>query len=157
MRYTGILLLLLAGCTGCGGANPGIPDNGNAVPTHIDVIDPELLHYVQEFVVDCPEAVPESLHRLEWVTPDANWDPNVMGYCIPVAGEIVLDEQYKSSPPIIQRLLIYHELGHCIAGLEHVDKGYEIMSPELDINAPAYYTRAWNSLVYNMCSGRRIP
>ena len=63
--------------------------------------------------------------------------------------EIWIDDELdaKDSHPLALKELIYHELGHCLLGLDHVQpKPHAIMSPEMSLNGK-WLTSNWDSLL----------
>lgn len=63
--------------------------------------------------------------------------------------EVWIDKNMASSTshPLALKELIYHELGHCLLGLDHVQpKPHKIMSPEMSLNGK-WLTSNWDSLM----------
>lgn len=63
--------------------------------------------------------------------------------------EVWIDDELdaKNSHPMALKELIYHELGHCLLGLDHVQpKPHSIMSPEMSLNGK-WLTSNWDSLI----------
>ncbi len=57
------------------------------------------------------------------------------------------DLDTKDTHPMALKELIYHELGHCLLGLDHVQpKPHAIMSPEMSLNGK-WLTANWDSLM----------
>jgi len=62
---------------------------------------------------------------------DAEGNTTSHGYCEPFKKKITLDKEYFENLPFIyQRELLYHELGHCALGLNHVEEE-DIMRPRV--------------------------
>jgi len=57
----------------------------------------------------------------------AKIENNVAGYCIPTFGILINEERWASMGPYQKKELIFHELGHCVLGLEHKEPG--LMAP----------------------------
>jgi len=63
--------------------------------------------------------------------------------------EVWIDSELdtKKTHPMALKELIYHELGHCLLGLDHVEaKPHSIMSPEMSLNGKWLATN-WESLI----------
>jgi hypothetical protein len=68
--------------------------------------------------------------------------------------EIWIDDELSvtDTHPLALKELIYHELGHCILGLDHVEpKPHAIMSPEMSLNGK-WLTSNWDSLLKDFFS-----
>jgi hypothetical protein len=117
---------------------------------------------LDSFLYDCGtiyKADISSISKLEFIrygetaSPD---QPNTVGLCTtyPYNNGTL----YKSNIVVKQndsaialKAIVYHELGHCILGLEHTSQESEtLMSPIM--MSDDYYENNWDVLVKNMCN-----
>jgi hypothetical protein len=107
-------------------------------------IDSQLQPIVREFERDCQVAV-----RVPSITfAEANdlENPTRIGYC-DWDGSIVLDLSMQDEPEHTLRVLLYHELGHCVLGKGHVEQPWQLMSAQQAVRYPDLYWARWPSLV----------
>jgi hypothetical protein len=58
----------------------------------------------------------------------ARLEPEIAGYCIPSFGILINEDRWATFGPYQKRELMFHELGHCVLGLNHSDG---LMSPKM--------------------------
>lgn len=81
--------------------------------------------------------------------------PDIIGFCMQWffdSGELekahIIVE--KQSSLIKMKAVLYHELGHCVLGLNHTEQEPKtIMSPQM--HHELYYQENWDQLVKDMC------
>ncbi len=73
----------------------------------------------------------------------------ILGTCFRDDGEwhIEIDPEVFEEEEVIQRVVVYHELFHCVYGMEHSDDKLYIMSPLIDTGNPNHYIRNWEPLL----------
>ena len=118
MRIFGITMALgiLLSTVGCGDPNDRYSD-------------PELLGYVDDFYAYC-EAYELPCKRKVKSINFADVTPYGHGGTCS-SGHILIDDQFKDQKMFAVRLIVYHELGHCVLKLDHVDSDWSIMRPAL--------------------------
>jgi hypothetical protein len=57
----------------------------------------------------------------------ARLEPNIAGYCIPGFGILLNENMWPMLSKMERKELMFHELGHCVLGLEHSKEG--MMAP----------------------------
>lgn len=138
------LLLIIIWVTSCQAQDaPKLPV-ASISPT---VIDPLFHPYLDEFNQDCPNT--GRLRSFVFGNPELEVE-DAVGLCWPDTGNIVVSKEWKNWPPLIKRILLYHELGHCLLGLDHSEGEWDIMSPEIGVFQPYKYA-PWPELVNQMC------
>ena len=111
---------LIAGC--------GDPSSQLAGLTHTD--DERVFKmYQEEFILDAAERgfslSPTEVLVLSEKDFEEQLDvlllePTTLAYCLPSSGLVVIREHLLvTSPPEFAKLVVYHELGHCLLGLLH--------------------------------------
>lgn len=98
---------------------------------------PELQTYVKEFIADAKargiELSDDNL-TIDFKGHLSNTHDGLVtiGMCLPFLfskREVFIDPNHWAfASPIERKVLIYHELGHCLLGLEHRDDGPHIMN-----------------------------
>jgi len=72
----------------------------------------------------------------------ARLEENIAGYCVSSFGILLNETKWKDMGEYQKRELVFHELGHCVLGLEHTSLG--LMAPsmhsedELELMWPKY-------------------
>lgn len=142
MRY---VLLLLAVCS-C--APPAPP-----------MLHPELVGYIDEFIDDCHAygADVSDLRLLRYVGYNTSiaGNPDMVGVCwtmsVPGVRIATAIEVKDLGDDVLQKALMYHELGHCILNLNH--RPGTLMAEEM---LPKYiYEASWDRLVEDLCTRYR--
>ena len=118
-------------------------------------VDTTMKPYVDMFLADCKKArlSTKKFYKLESITysvlPGA-----ISGVCIPRQKKVYIDAMTAANYPNGLKLLIYHELGHCAAGLAHIpnESGLAIMNPYLDFQDLDKYYDNWETLVIMLFS-----
>ena len=135
----------------------GVP--GPILPIHTQV-DDELKPYYEQFVNDAGIRRTKLNTGLETVkvvneieSPDKDKGTRVIGVCIwhyydnGVAVRNIEIVKSLLSDPIQLRLVVYHELGHCLLNLDHTpNNSKQIMDPISNLS-DEYVTQNWNDLV----------
>jgi hypothetical protein len=153
-----IPLLLLSSC----GSSPSdwMTIHVTMAPFERKPVTPTLQLLVDEFIVECGENYARDLSSLrkmesiEYGDPSTKESPFVVGMCMQWysqgtfrKGNIVVKKLYD---PMLNKAIMFHELGHCVLGLSHVEQSdKEIMSPFM--MSSSYYEKNWTSLVRNLC------
>lgn len=168
------LVLLGFLSVGCGTDKPVDVDTSTlralVYKTPTGGIDSDLRAYYEDFKAAAtangkPLKGP-TLKALHWVdkvsAPDAGEGEGYYGGCIIVKqfdgtryAEVQIENSARSLPLPVLKLLVTHELGHCLSDLKHSDHEGSIMYPSIgskeQIEHPeAYEDDAWKSLVGEM-------
>ena len=133
------LLLLLLLSTSCGAAMSVTPSDSRLIPYYqmfkMDAV---------RFNVPLPEKAP-----LMVVVEKFN-KPNIIGLCNHTSYVVSIREDILKNPKQL-RMLMYHELGHCMLDRPHTSKKIgQIMSPTV---ASAYTEDQWEKLIFNFFKG----
>jgi hypothetical protein len=132
-------------------------------PTAIEKEEPVtgLKSLLNSFLSDCRDkygADTSDVDKLEFIRygdPSTEEQPQTVGVCNSwhdesgdlVRSNIVVKEMKN---PVMAKALMYHELGHCVLGLEHTSQESKtIMSPSM--LPSVYYSYNWESLVKDLC------
>ena len=82
-------------------------------------VDPQLQSFVDNFVEDMNErGIFRDISGLS--VSFAELDDGIAGICIPSQGTVIISPIFRDSTNNLEEL-IYHELGHCVLGMEHRD------------------------------------
>lgn len=135
------LLLLLAVC-GC-------------APAVVPAIHPDLVKYIDSFVDDCSRygANLTDLRYLQYVNYGNNiaGKPEMVGVCwslfVPGVKFATAIEVQDMNDDLLQKALMYHELGHCVLNLPH--KPDTIMAESMLFRKE--YEDNWDKLVEGLC------
>jgi predicted metal-dependent hydrolase len=162
--FTLILSTLAAACVACGTGDIfeptppyNTPTTGNK--TYETEIDEELELFVALFMADCEAKRKDCKYRLNKIKeikvvdmPDLDKSDNemVIGLCY----DSLFTKRVHVNREIIHyadrylQALVYHELGHCMYGLDHVEESDKLMSPAM----PSFTAlmRDWGKLVEEM-------
>lgn len=120
-------------------------------------IDPCLQPSVESFIADCHKYRKRRMLRNYYAIDSIYYDnllddpflPNVIGGCSVEDGIVVIDQSIVTASAI--KLIVYHELGHCVLLLDHDDMNrLSIMNSRLRINDTHFYFDSWETLVENM-------
>ena len=133
------LLILLLLSTSCGAAMSVTPSDSRLIPYYqmfkMDAV---------RFNVPLPEKAP-----LMVVVEKFN-KPNIIGLCNHTSYVVSIREDILKNPKQL-RMLMYHELGHCMLDRDHTSKKIgQIMSPTV---ASAYTEDRWEKLIFNFFKG----
>lgn len=118
------------------------PDN------RLPYIDPVLKPYVYEWIEDCNEIGIDGITDLQRIdsilyTP---LFPGYWGLCVGDGTTLVASIIDPFDADML-RLVVYHELGHCAFGYEHLDTaGYDIMNSVLPREDKPIYAFFWSLL-----------
>jgi len=77
-------------------------------------------------------------------------EPGIAGYCIPGFGILFNEDRWAAFGPYQRKELVFHELGHCVLGLEHKEPGLmsPVMHQEKDVAAN---WDAWLNVLFENC------
>lgn len=118
-------------------------------------VDTLLKPYVDEFLQECKNAgvSTKRFYNLKTITFSV-LPLNITGVCIPKQKTVYIDVAVIKAYPKSLRVLIFHELGHCILGLAHMPSNYglAIMNPMLDLENLNQYYDSWKSLLIMLFS-----
>lgn len=133
------LLLLLLLSTSCGAAMSVTPS------------DPRLIPYYEMFKADAIRFnVPLPKKAPLMVVVEKFTKPNIIGLCNHTSYTVSIREDVFKNPKQL-RMLMYHELGHCMLDRPHTSKKIgQIMSPSV---ASAYTEAQWEKLIYRFFKG----
>jgi hypothetical protein len=114
-------------------------------------VHPQLDFYVEQFASDAAKrSVPcyytFTIGFQESRPPDIG--ETVIGYCRPGFELRVMNSFWRSSSGVERMVLMYHELGHCALGLDHLDGEPDIMNTYLLDEVTA--DKQWDKLINNM-------
>jgi hypothetical protein len=158
------LLPLLLLVTACGSESPVDWINGPTdKPPIVEPQEPELSlkQMLDSFLYDCGtvyKADVSNISKLEYIrygNPATEDSPNTVGLCTTqtydgklAKATIVIKEM---STPTLTKAVLYHELGHCVLGLDHTEQDPQtMMSPMM--STTAFYKANWDVLVKDMCN-----
>ena len=162
MKY---LLLAALTITSCGSEDltdwHRIPRQKDPPPVKAEEPIQSLKQILDNFLYDCSikhKANVSDVNKLEYIRygdPATEENPTRIGVCW--TWHYDNGALYKSNiivkqmnTAISMRALMYHELGHCVLGLEHTDQESKtMMSPTM--HNDAYYEANWDKLVKDMC------
>lgn len=137
------LMALLLAISGC--AQPIVP-----------AFNPELVGYIEDFAQDCRSygADLTDFRKLHYVNFADNiaGQKEMVGVCwtmsYPGMKVATAIEVKDLNDDMLQKALMYHELGHCILNLDH--RQGTIMSEEM---MPRFvYETSWDKLVEDLCT-----
>ena len=133
------LLILLLLSTSCGAAMSVTPSDSRLIP-YYQMFKADAVR----FNVPLPEKAP-----LMVVVEKFN-KPNLIGLCNHTSYVVSIREDILKNLKQL-RMLMYHELGHCMLQRKHTSKKIgQIMSPSV---ASAYTEAQWEKLIYNFFRG----
>lgn len=130
------LLILVWSCSPAPGDWDNYPEVQPFEPTLVeDSIDLEFQDYVNEFDEDMWFYQRKGRHHIAVImvdydlsTPDR---PNVVGVCTGREVVRINRDFWIEACPEIRKALVYHELGHCVLNVNHVNMAHHIMAPAL--------------------------
>ena len=162
MRVLSLVLLL----TSCGPDSPtdwhNVPWQKDPPPVKAEEPIPQLKEILDNFLYDYGvvyKADVSSVSKLEFIrygNPATKENPNQVGVCW--TWSYNSGAVYKSNITVMEmdtatsiRALLYHELGHCVLGLDHTtQESKTMMSPTM--HDDMYYEENWDILVKDMCN-----
>jgi hypothetical protein len=159
---TVLLSLVIGACVACGTGDifEPTPNYNPPVNKTYDVeIDEELEMFVNLFMHDCNTRRTDCKYRLQRIKeikvvdmPDLDKSDNevVIGLCY----DTIFSKRVHINRDVINfsdrylQALMYHELGHCMYGLDHLQESDKLMSPAM----PSFpvLIRDWKTLVEEM-------
>lgn len=139
------LLLLLIGC-----GSEQVQVDSHTPPdfstsTSISVLEPwsmALAEYEHQFRVDAEEYGIDLANQSLIVLQYADLDGETIGRCYPDDRAVYIDPEVVD--PVILKVTIYHELGHCYLNQGHSDG---IMNAGIQVGNPSMYLDSWNDLL----------
>lgn len=158
MKQFILILLVLAGCgaeqacQSSGRVSRRTPRIGDCTPEQVSPrVNPQLQYAVELFSNDATRhEVPCQTTPIVGFSSDMGPDKKkgVVGYCIDNWEVRVLTSYWQTASATDRLLLMYHELGHCALGLDHLDGEIDIMNSYLldDVTAE----KEWDDLVNKM-------
>lgn len=86
---------------------------------------------------------------------DEELPENMAGYCVPGDRVVINKKMWQTMTSMEKWVLIYHELGHCALGLDHLtEKDHDIMNPFL---LPDHVSRPfWEDMKERMFDAARV-
>ena len=124
---------------------------GTLAPAKKMTVDPRLQDDVINFLVDCERNLPyETCNPLLDVHLKVGKLPEKesLGVCITYGGDWSYKRVIIISPHILgaynQKLVTYHELSHCILGMEHYDEEIDIMNSYEYSSKTQYLGENWD-------------
>jgi len=113
--------------------------------------NPEVTHFYHEFMHDYTLFYQEKMRDVTLFHCKRPNISNLLGICFGIGyGDIVLYNSFFKLPKKLQKLVIYHELGHCVLGLWHVDHGLDIMNSYLSKDNVYDIIENWDVLKTDM-------
>lgn len=158
MKYLLLSLLLLSGCSGTNYCESRITPTtnhrlkGDCYPEQLSRrVHPELQYGVSLFSADAlnhniPCQYTGTIGFTTTIPKDAN--PRTVGYCTSPVEVRFIKSFWEKSSATNRLVLMYHELGHCALGLDHVDSEADIMNSYL--LDEVYAEQEWDNLVEKM-------
>ena len=124
-------------------------------PKNGPYIDPLIERAVNEWVLDMKESDLRwkgTFHRFDSIVTINFPIPGVLGYCDKET-KVVYISRNVIDDPFLVRMVVYHELGHCILGYEHTCDKLSIMNPSLNYFPEELYRLCWDILVEKYVEG----
>ena len=118
-------------------------------------VDPELRQPVNEWLKDCDKYKPmgwEVYNMFDSILVDDMMEYNMLGICIPSRNVILINREVLSNGFLL-KLVVYHELGHCILHKSHICDRISIMNPNMEQYDIEEYEILWNGLLVEYFGG----
>ena len=112
-------------------------------------VDPVLREPVNKWITDCNKYHPmgwEIYYIFDSILVDDNMDPNMLGVCEPGRNVILINRNIIADEFLL-KLVVYHELGHCILDKRHICDRISIMNPNLQRYDREKYEMYWRVLI----------
>ena len=107
------------------------------------------------FLADCKAAgvSTKKFNKLKTITFSV-LPGEISGVCIPHQKKVYIDAMTYNNYPEGLKLLVYHELGHCVLGLAHIPNpfGLAIMNPYLNFKDLDSYYDSWETMIMTLFS-----
>ena len=124
-------------------------------PKNGPYIDPFLDRAVNDWVLDMKKSKLNwkgSFHRFDSIVSINFPTPGILGYCDKETKVIYISKTVIDNPFLV-KMVVYHELGHCILGYEHTCDRLSIMNPSLNYFPEELYYMCWDLLVEDYIRG----
>ena len=123
-------------------------------------IDPILQNDVNKWIVDAENYDAKwyrEFSKFDSIVVEDFPDDHILGYCDDYSGKIMISRSVVGDPWLL-RFVVYHELGHCILGYNHVCDRIAIMNPAINFYPRELYDLVWDGLVRDFFLGSKgIP
>ena len=151
-----LMILLLTGC-------------GSFPATQGPFLDPEIREYYYEFI-DEANARGHIIEPIPGIiSVDRNLPVDAEGICDAVGLTNALDDalMYKITvrpydafagyefQDDVHKMVVIHELGHCLLGISHTEESCQIMNPATDYFGPECMPYDWDKLYTDMLGERK--
>ena len=118
-------------------------------PKNGPYIDPFLDRAVNDWVLDMKKSKLNwkgSFHRFDSIVSINFPTPGILGYCDKETKVIYISKTVIDNPFLV-KMVVYHELGHCILEYDHICDRMAIMNPALNFYPRELYQSMWDRLV----------
>jgi len=82
-----------------------------------------LANFETEYVSFYQEAIKRNCVVFPITAYFSKLEEEIAGYCIPEFGILINEKLWSSLGPFQKKELMFHELGHCVLGLDHSEPG----------------------------------
>ena len=115
-------------------------------------INPVMRTVIFEFLEDCEKVLNTETckPKLQLEGGFKKLDKDLLGTCYVYETPSYLREIYidpEVTDPNLFRVVMYHELMHCILGTEHTDNELDIMNSRMDQKSADYIANNWDNFV----------
>ena len=118
-------------------------------------VDDDLRMVVRSWLEDCEKYRPlgwETYYHFDSILVDDMMEYNMLGVCIPHKKTILINRQIIGDEFLL-KLVVYHELGHCMLGKGHICSRISLMNPTMEMYSIREYEELWNVLLMDYMNG----
>jgi hypothetical protein len=112
-------------------------------------VEEDLVADVEDFLLRCGDGGNwQRLKEVRWGVTREKEDPDVVGFCLMDGSRrLVTINPFLRPLADLRKAVVWHELGHCLLDMGHVEEGEHIMNPEV----PMVDAATWETLTEAMC------